>query len=299
MHINGSMTLRKLDAIGVEVQGVDLDAGLDSATFAELQSILHDEEVVLFRNQTIRDEQLVRLARQFGDIQGHPTQKFSPPGFPDILISSNGMKDGEPIGITDIGQFWHTDGSYLPKPYMYTMLYGIEIPTDDNGQVLGDTMFLSATAAFDRLRPEMKQKLDGLRGVYSYDYRYQQRLTKNPNVVSAAKKKENATHPVVRSHPITGKKAIYINEGYVNSIEGLPEAESKPLLEAIFSHLQNKQFQYRHKWQKGDLIIWDNNSTQHNAVPDYKLPQLRLMKRIIIKSTPMRSASNVHESHGC
>jgi len=291
MQANKEFHIRPLDAIGAEVLGINLDTDLDNPTFDKIHNLLLEQEVLLFRNQAIRDEKLVAFARRFGAIQGHPLGKFSPPGYPDILISSNGVKDGQPIGIMDIGQFWHTDGSYLPTPYMFTLLYGLEIPHDANGQPLGDTMFLSATSAYDALSTDLKHKLEGLLAFHSYDFRYQLRLEKNPNVLSAAKAKEDVKHPIVYKHPITGKRAIFVNEGYVTQIESMTKQDAEPLLKQLFAHLEKRQFGYRHKWKSGDLIMWDNISTQHNAIPDYKLPQLRLMKRVTVTSSPRQSAS--------
>ena len=289
MKANKSLQVRPLDSIGAEVVGVNLDSELDEPTFEEIYNLLLEKEVLLFRNQTIRDEKLVAFAKRFGPIQGHPLGKFSPPGNSDILISSNGVEDGQPIGIMDIGQFWHTDGSYLPKPYMFTLLYGLEIPHDANGLPLGDTMFLSATSAYDALSPDLKQKLEGLFAYHSYDFRYQLRLEKNPNVLSATQAKEDVKHSMVYKHPITGRRALFVNKGYVNQIEGMSREEAEPILKQLFAHLVKRQFGYRHRWKSGDLIIWDNISTQHNAIPDYKLPQLRLMKRVTVTSSARQS----------
>jgi taurine dioxygenase len=284
--VTTSLSIRQLDPIGAEVLNLDLESGLQADTFGQLHDLLLSREVLLLRGHVqLADAMFARLGKQFGQVEGHPLGKFCPPNFPEILISSNGVKDGQPIGIFDIGQFWHTDGSYLPAPYMYTMLLGLTIPYSVDGRPLGDTMFLSATAAYDALTSEMKGRLEGLQAVYSYDYQYQQRLARNPKVLNSSKKKEDVLHPVIRKHPITGRKAIFVNEGYVKKIVGLSEADSNSLLKELFAHLLSPEFVYRHKWQPGDLLIWDNNSTQHCAVGDYAMPQLRYMKRVTIKTS--------------
>lgn len=284
--------LRALGGVGVEVIGVDLETGIDGSTLDTLHKLLLDREVLLFRDQNLTDRGMVAFVGGFGTMQGHPLGKFSPPGFPQVLISSNGMKDGRPIGIVDIGQFWHTDGSYLPAPYMYTALYGVEIPHDANGNALGDTMFLSAHAAYEALPTSIKTSIEHRRALHSYDYRYNERLKSNAKVLSAAGNREDVWHPMVVRHPVTGKKSLFVNEGYVTQVEGMPPDEAKELLATLFAHLRLEQFGYRHRWRRGDLLLWDNYLTQHNAIPDYKLPQLRLMKRITLtKSVYQTQAS--------
>ena len=285
MHADAGFQVRRLDPIGIEILNLDLERGMDDDLFERLHDLFLAHEVVLLRNQALSDEGFQRLGERFGVIVGHPLGKFSPPGYPDILISSNGVEDGKPIGIFDIGQFWHTDGSYLPTPYMYTLLYGVVIPHDTQGRALGDTMFLSATSAYEGLPSNLKEKLAGMHAVYSYDYQYQQRLAKNPSVLNSAQKKEDVRHAVFRAHPLTGKKALFVNEGYVTRIDELAAEESAAVLKELFAHLSSDRYVYRHSWKKGDLIMWDNNSTQHNAVADYTRAQLRYMKRITIKTS--------------
>ena len=287
-----SFDVKPLGPLGVEVSGIDLDRGIDAATAAALQDLLLDKEVVLFRGQQLSDAALLGFARRLGTTKGHPLGKFSAPGFPDVLISSNVMENGEPVGIRDIGQFWHTDGSYLPVPYQYTLLYGVEIPHDDNGNPLGDTLYLSATAAYDALSPALKNEIDKRIAIHSYDYRYSLRVEQNPHVLAASTSKDDARHPMVYRHPLSGRPALFVNEGYVHEIDGMPRERAQVLLKELFAHLQKPQFAYRHRWKAGDLIMWDNVSTQHNAVPDYKLPQRRYMKRITItQSSKAKSAA--------
>lgn len=285
MRSSTRLHVRPLDPIGVEITNVDLSPDLDDELFEALHDALLEHEVVLLRNQELADQQLQRVGERLGAIEGHPLGKFSPPGYPGILISSNGVKDGEPIGIFDIGQFWHTDGSYLPLPYMYTLLYGLVIPHDDSGRALGDTLFLSATKAYEGLTPALKQRLEGTHALYSYDYQYQRRLKKNPKVLNSAKTREDVKHPVFRKHPLTGRTALFVNEGYVTRICELPGAESDAVLKQLFEHLTGRSYVYRHSWKPGDVIIWDNNATQHCAIGDYNATQLRFMKRITVKTS--------------
>jgi taurine dioxygenase len=280
-----SFEVRPLANFGLEILGLDLSAGLDESTSEKLQDLLLQKGILLFRDQNLKDQAIIDFANQLGVTQGHPLGKFTSPGFPDILLSSNKMEKGEPIGIMDIGQFWHTDGSYLPIPYLYTLLYGAEIPHDKDGKPLGDTLFLSATLAYEALPDDIKTIIGTLSAFHSYDFRYQLRLKKNPEVLSAAKAKVDIKHPIAYEHPITGRNALFVNEGYVKKIEGVSDMEVERLLKKLFSHLQNPVFGYRHQWKKGDVIVWDNVSTQHNAVADYSRHQSRLMKRVTIKKS--------------
>ena len=280
-----SFEVRPLANFGLEILGLDLSAGLDESTSEKLQDLLLQKGILLFRDQNLKDQAIIDFANQLGVTQGHPLGKFTSPGFPDILLSSNKMEKGEPIGIMDIGQFWHTDGSYLPIPYMYTLLYGAEIPHDKDGKPLGDTLFLSATLAYEALPDDIKTIISTMSAFHSYDFRYQLRLKKNPEVLSAAKAKVDIKHPIAYEHPITGRNALFVNEGYVKKIEGVSDMEVERLLNKLFSHLQNPVFGYRHQWKKGDVIVWDNVSTQHNAVADYSRHQSRLMKRVTIKKS--------------
>lgn len=286
MLVKNSVEYRPLGVLGAEIPGVDLGKPVTPATVANIRDILLERELLLFRNQHISDEQYVRFAGSFGPLEGPKLTQFTPPGHPELLIVSNRVADGQPLGLVEVGHFWHSDGSYLPEVDMYTILYGIEIPHAADGTPLGDTLFISATAAYDGLSSALKKRLEGLVAIFSYDFRYAQRIKNNPNVPAAREKSErqDQRHPIVRAHPVTGRKTIFANEGYVAGIEGMSDADSKLLLDDIYAHLYSEKYQYRHRWQPGDVLLWDNNSTQHNAVGDYRLPQSRLMKRTTIKT---------------
>ena len=274
-------TLRPLSrSLGVEVLGIDLSAGVDPDTFEKLRGVLNEKGALLFRNQNINDEQYIGFARQLGELETHALQKSH------IVILSNGVKDGKPIGLFDAGQFWHSDGSYTSKPSMYTLLYSIEVPRDDNGEPLGDTLLASTLAAYDELPADLKAKLANAQGVFSYKYRYLIRKAANPNATADPSQTErpDVRHPVFRPHPLTGRKGIFVNEGYVKTLEGVPPGESEGLLKRVLAHVTSERYVYRHRWQEGDVLVWDNNSAQHSAIPNYSLPQLRLIKRIGVKS---------------
>jgi taurine dioxygenase len=178
----------------------------------------------------------------------------------------------------------------MAEPSRCSLLYAVEVPMQD-GQPRGDTVFASTAAAYDALSPEMKARLQGLRAVHSYAYRYykltdagkerprlsEEQTARTPDVV----------HPVVATHPRTGRKCLFVNEGFTTKIVGMAEDESRRLLDELFAHVRKPQFLYRHKWAVGDLLMWDNVSTQHFAVADYKLPLRRRMQRTTVTGTAL------------
>ena len=276
---------RSLGAVGAEVLELDL-ARADEDTSARLYQLLLDQELLVFRNQKLTDDAMVAFAGRLGILEGGRFQRQRDSSRSEVVVLSNAVEEGKPVGLMEVGQYWHSDGTFLPAPDMFTMLYGVKIPRDAGGNPLGDTLFVSATRAYEALPADLKRRVEDLQGVSSYDFRYQMRLAKNPALKSARAQVEaqEPRHPVVRPHPLTGRKALFVNEGYTTRIEGMPETESQALLDALYQHLYHRQPQYRHRWQEGDVLLWDNNATQHCAVADYSLPQVRLMKRVSVKT---------------
>lgn len=275
--------------LGTEIKGLDLSRGVGSDTVAAILRVLDERGVVTLRNQQLTLESFMAFSRALGPLDVHPLRKFSRPGFPELMINSNIIENGQPIGLADAGQHWHTDGAYLERPYRVTLLYGVEIPVND-GVPLGDTCFASTSAAYDALDPALRQRLANLKGI---------------NVHGVGRKKYSATpldlgadlskkiqsgmeHPVVRTHPYTGRKCIYVNSGCTSQIAGMSESESDALLQQLFEHITRAEFVYRHRWQVGDILMWDNCSTQHRAVGDYALPLRRLLYRTLVQGTPVQ-----------
>lgn len=272
--------------LGAEISGVDLTRPLDDTTFAEIERAFYDESVVVFRGQPITEEQHIAFSRRFGNLEVHVSgARYLHPRHPEIRINSNIIENGKPIGATDAGQYWHTDLSYMGAPSKCSLLYAVEVPMQD-GKPLGDTQFSSVTAAYDALSPSMKKRLEGLRAVHSYSHRYY-KLTdagkQRPPLTEEQKARTpDVEHPVVLTHPRTGRKCLFVNEGFTTHIVGMPEAESRALLAELFSHVRQPEFVYAHKWSVGDLLMWDNLSTQHFAVADYALPLRRKMQRTTV-----------------
>ena len=285
--------------LGAEISGVDLSQPLSDATFAEIAAAFFDNEVVFFRNQTLEPGQQVDFTRRFGVLEQHVRKESRLGAYPEILVVSNLLDDqGNAIGTQDAGRFWHSDLSYKREPSMLSALYAVEVPVQ-NGRALGDTNFASTTAAYEALPAAMKQRLDGLKNVHSY------RFYRNKNV--KAQKDEQARGgrviqehvlseeqlqsvpdvetPIVRTHPVTKRKGLFVNEAHTSHIVGLPQAESDALLDELYRHIVKPEFQYRHSWQPGDLLMWDNAAVQHKANFDYDLPLRRLMYRTTVRGS--------------
>lgn len=198
-------------------------------------------------------------------------------------------KNGKPIGIKDAGNYWHTDLSYTKTPSRGSILYAIEVPHDENGTALGDTEFASTAAAYDALPEAMKTKLAGLRATHRFWDRYiATRKAAGSDVVVTDERRASTpdvVQPVIRTHPLTGRKSIYVNEGFTIGIVGMPEAESRALLKDLFALCERPEFRYRHKWRVGDVVLWDNCTTVHRLHVDFALPQRRLMQRTTLSGT--------------
>jgi len=297
---NHMITINKLGKhIGAEIKGIDLSQPMDDSTFAKISKAFFDNQVVVFRNQKITPEQQIAFTRRFGVLEQHVRKEHRLEGYPEILIVSNVLNgQGKAIGVEDAGRFWHSDLSYKQLPSLLSALYALEVPVKD-GVVLGPTNFASTTAAYDALPEDMKRKLGGLKNVHSYVY------YRNKNI--QAQKAEqaqgdrvvqehvltpehlaqvpDAEMPIVRTHPVTGKKGLFINEAHTSHIAGLPKAESEALKNEICAHVIKPEFQYVHEWQAGDLLMWDNCAAQHKANFNYRLPLRRLMHRTTVRGT--------------
>ena len=287
--------------LGAEISGVDLSRPLDDDTFSKIAAAFYDSEVVVFRNQTLTPEQHIDFTRRFGALEQHVRKEHRLDGYPEVLIVSN-VRDaqGKAIGVEDAGRFWHSDLSYKQVPSLLSALYAIEVPVKD-GRVLGNTSFASTTAAYDAMPENMKVRLRDLKNVHSYVYyrgrnieAQKEEQARGARVVlehvlteEHLRQVPDAEAPIVRTHPVTGRKGLFINEAHTSHIVGLPRAESDALLKEICAHIVKPEFRYEHHWRAGDLLMWDNVATQHKANFDYDLPLRRLMYRTTVRgSTP-------------
>jgi taurine dioxygenase len=259
-------------ALGLEVLGVDLSQPIPPALAAQLEDTFHEGLVILLRDQQLSEEDQVRFAECFGTLAKtlnvHHTGKH-----PATMLISNIRKDGKPIGALPDGEMqFHTDQCYIERPAKASMLYAIEVP-----RVGGNTLFANAYAAYETLADDIKRRIDGNRAINAYDYA-------NASVKRGTKLGEGVpqySHPVVRTHPATGRKALYVNRLMTVAIEGMDEDESDELLNLLFDHQEQPRFVYEHVWRVGDILMWDNRCTLH-ARTDFSDAERRLMRRVAI-----------------
>lgn len=273
------------------MQGADIAAGVDDATFKTIFDALHEYSVIILRGQHITPAQQTEFTKRFGNTRTSFYNRYGVPGQPELSVVSNIKKDGEAIGIADAGMLWHTDASYLATPDMYTVLYGIEIPQRD-GKVLGDTVFSSTWRAYDALSDAMKKRLAGMRATHSFTHHLDKKkamgqLKRAPLTAEQKAQTPDVDHPVVRRHPVNGRPCLFVTEGHTSAIVGLPPDESEALLNTLTEHIKNPDFHYRHRWQPGDVIIWDNCAVQHLAIFDYGDIPRRLHRAGILGPVPV------------
>src|SRR5271166_3965995 len=272
-------------ACGAEI-AVDLAQDINEATFQEIERAFHENIVVVFRRQNLSNERHIEFSRRFGELEVHIVKKYLLPGYPEILLISN-IRDerGEHIGLADAGFTWHTDTSYRRRPSRCSLLYAKEVP-QRGGQPLGDTVFANTIAAYEALPTSMKRRVDGLRAIHRYSAR--RRVADSPRPKLTADQLEETpdiAHPIVRTHPYTGWKSLYVTAGECVGIEGIPDDEAVDLIAELDAHCVRPEFLYRHKWQVGDLLMWDNATSMHLAICDYALPERRLMHRTTVIGT--------------
>jgi alpha-ketoglutarate-dependent taurine dioxygenase len=272
-------------ACGAEIV-FDLARGIDDETFREIEHAFHDNIVVVFRGQQLSSKRQVEFSRRFGDLEIHIVKKYLLPGFPEILLISN-IRDerGEHIGLADAGFTWHTDTSYRRRPSRCSLLYAKEVPHRD-GRALGETVFANAIAAYEALPETTRKRIDGLKAIHRYSAR--RRVADSPRPKLTAEQlaeTPDIAHPVVRTHPYTGRKSLYVTAGECVGIEGMPDDEGVVLIAELDAHCVRPEFLYRHEWQVGDLLMWDNATSMHLAICDYALPERRLMHRTTVIGT--------------
>ena len=275
-------------ALGAEIRGVDLSRPLSVTLRAAIAAAFDVHSVLLFRDQALSAGQLRDFARHFGAPQVIPyLRHYAHPDHPDVMLVTNIREDGRNIGHADAGRVWHSDMSYMARPPRATLLHAIEVPRE-NGVALGDTLFASAVAAYDTLPADTKDRIADLRAVHRVSGRRKATGT-GPEDNTARERYPDRTHPVVRTHPATGRKAIYVNEGECVGIVGMPDDAARALIADLARHVVRPEHRYRHSWRPGDLLIWDNCTVQHLAVHDYDWPRhRRLMHRVTVGRTVPR-----------
>jgi len=249
---------------GLEASGVDLSQPLSDTAFADLERTFFRAQVLVLRNQSLTPARYVAFARRFGPPEPHVIDQFHHPADPNILILSNRRKDGQPIGLADAGTYFHTDYSYLQVPARATMLYSIEVPSSG-----GNTLFANQYAAYDDLAESMKQRIEGLVAIHHYGNRKvpdeMSRTAASPLTAEQKAKMPLITHPIVRPHPVTGRRALYAVSGSSYGIVDMPDDEAVALLDELAAHATQRQYVHSLSYRVGDLVIWDNASLLHSA----------------------------------
>lgn len=251
--------------LGAEVLGLDLSQPILQEDFERLQQAHWKHHVLVFRDQRITPAQQVAFSRLWGPLQIHVLHQFQLPGYPEILQVSNVRNaQGQPEGLGDAGLLWHSDLSYKEKPSLGSLLHAQELPSEG-----GDTLFADQHAAYDALPQALKKQLEGLQAEHSYLLHYEALRAKSPWRPKLTQQQidevKPAVHPVVITHPGNGRKALFVSEHFTSRILGLPEDESRDLLQQLFAHSVQPQFVYRHQWQPHDMVFWDNRSVLHLA----------------------------------
>ena len=272
-------------ACGAEI-ACDLAQDIDEATFREIEHAFHDNIVVFFRRQNLSNERHIEFSRRFGEPEIHIVKKYLLPDSPEILLISNIRDDrGEHIGLADAGFTWHSDTSYRRRPSRCSLLYAKEVP-QRGGRPIGDTVFANTVAAYEALPESMKKLLARLKAVHRYSARRRVADSPRPKLTrQQVEETPDIAHPIVRTHPYTGRKSLYVTAGECIGIEGMPDDEALDLVAELDSHCVRPEFLYRHKWKVGDLLMWDNTSSMHRAICDYALPERRLMHRTTVIGT--------------
>jgi taurine dioxygenase len=269
---SAGITVRPLSpALGAEISGVDLRDPIDETLKQAFLDIWHQYLVILVRDQTLDEDAQVRFAETFGPPARVTSSRTFSDKHPSVMLVSNIRKDGVPIGALPDGEMhFHTDQCHQPIPAKATMLYAIEIPSKG-----GNTLFANAYTAYETLPDDIKQRLAGRRALNAY--------TTDTTLRTAAYEDARASqwHPAVRTHPATGRKALYVNRLMTREIEGLPREESDAILQMLFDHQEQPQFVYEHVWRPGDILMWDNRCTLH-ARTDFSAGERRLLRRVTI-----------------
>jgi taurine dioxygenase len=263
--------------LGAEIRGVDVKT-LDDETFAVIYRAWLDAAVVVVPDQELRIEEFLRYSRRFGVLQPHPSKSTRHPDYPEITLL--GVNKFGPDGALDQAIYrrgaegWHTDGAYDQEPFKATQLYALAVPSTG-----GDTLFASMYAAYEALPQQLKRRLEGLRGAFTYGGRRKATALLNEE----DRDWTPVFHPIVRRHPETGRRALYFDPGKILRIEGLDEQESDSLIEELSGRMIQPGAEYRHRWRKGDVVIWDNRCSYHKAAGDYPPEEDRIHWRVSIK----------------
>jgi taurine dioxygenase len=281
------------EVLGATIEGLDL-AALSDPDMEPVIEALGRYGVIRFPRQELSAWDLKSFSAHLGELEINVVGAFQEPGQPEVMILSNIVENGRPIGLADAGQSWHTDMSYSKVVAFANVLYANQVPQRD-GRPLGATEFCDMCAAYADLPEEVKRQLDGKTALHDFDkfwemMRRRPGSTRPPLSEEQRRAKPPVSHPIVLTHPISGRKALYANPGYTVRIHELPEAQSDRLLEFLFAHQTQDKYRYVFRWQARDVVVWDNLRVIHQAVADYGPNEHRLIKRCQVMATRFRPA---------
>jgi taurine dioxygenase len=272
-----SFTIAPLtDHTGAEVTGLDFTSPVDAEAGATLNRAFAEHHVLVMRDQHFDPNQFKAAVRIFGELQIHDKKEQHVPGYPDVYYVSNDIFVNGKRVIP--GETFHTDHSNHPRPPKATTLFAVDLPSTG-----GDTQYVNMHDAYDDLPDKTKQKIDGLKAVHVYQSKYSPRALSGLNNDSRAQLPPPGVHPLVRTHPDNGRKALFLNPVRMESIVGMDDADALKLIDDLMQHATQKKFEYRHKWRHGDWVMWDNRSVMHQANPDYDMNERRFLYRLMLK----------------
>ncbi len=276
--------------LGATIRGLDLADPLSDADFRSILLALGRHGVLCFPGQTLETPAFAAFAKRFGDLEVNVANLFHEPGFPEIMILSNQTgPDGKPLGLNDAGQGWHTDMSYSKDIALANILHAQSVP-NRNGKSIGETQFRNMHAAYDELPEDIKQAIEGRTATHDFEkfwevMRQRPGSRRAPLTEEQKRRKPPVSQPLVRIHPLTGRKVLYANPGYTMWIDGMDPHESGTILDFLFRHQERADILYAHHWSVGDVLMWDNIGTVHNAIADYTPQEPRYMRRAQVMAT--------------
>jgi taurine dioxygenase len=261
---------------GAEVTGLDFAEPVDPEARSMLNRAFAEHHVLVMRDQHFTPGEFKAAAQIFGELQPHDRKERHVPGHPDLdYISNEVFEDGKRLIP---GETFHTDHSNHPRPPKATTLFAVDLPSTG-----GDTQYVNTHDAYDDLPEPTKRRIDGLKAVHVYESKYSPRTLGALSEESRGRLPPPGIHPLVRTHPENGRKALYLNPVRMESIVGMADAEALALIEELMRHATQKKYEYRHKWHHGDWVLWDNRSVMHQANPDYDMKERRCLYRLLLK----------------
>ena len=276
--------------LGARIEGVDLNRPLPDADFRAVLRALGGHGVLCFPNQDLTPDSHAAFGARFGELDVNVAAAgYHEPDHPEIMILSNLKENGKSLGLGDAGQDWHTDMSYAKVIALANILHARQVPLR-NGKPLGETQFRDMHRAYDELPDRLKTRLEGRTATHDFNKYWEIALqrpgtTRKPLTPEQRAKRPPVSHPILLTHPITGRKVLYANPGYTMWIDGMDRAESDHILDFLFRHQMRADFFHAHHWTEGDVLMWDNIGTVHNAVADYEPDEPRYMRRVQVMAT--------------